>query len=252
MVAQATFLIFISKMTAIRKRLHDIKEGNSLKDTQPFMKGNSVWYTIASKMPHDILFLKKGVIYHPDEFEDKVAILVEGLLKVFLSESTGEERFMWIVEPYSIIQWRINHNFSHNLIAIKNSKLYLINQLHFFNTIREDTDLFNLYIDSIYQKYTYSVEKLIVSDTHNSQFKLYSFLLHLAYRYGKPQIDGSIWVENILTRNDISSITGVHRTNIIKYLSRLESLDIINKGRNYISIKNLSALKNLIDSLDSL
>lgn len=221
-----------------------------MKEQQPFMSGDSLWEDIFAELSYEPLLLKKGTIYHPDEHEQQIALLTKGLMKVFLSDAYGEERFMWIIEPYSLIQWNAHHNFSHELIAIQPTTLYLTNRTAFLDKVRSSADLFDAYIRNIYLKYTYCIEKLIVTDVHNSQFKVYSFLLHLAYRYGKTQASGEIIVENILTRQDISSITGVHRVNIIKYLSHLEELDIIRKNRSYICIQDISALEQLVRSLD--
>jgi len=223
-----------------------------MKNHQPFMAGNTIWYTLASQLPHQSIFLKKGDIYAPYDHPEKIATLTDGLLKVFLADETGEERFMWLLEPYSLIQTRNNCPFTHTLIAIQNAKLLLVDKTLFLHEVRQSETLFQFYESDIYQRYTYCVEKLIVTDIHNSQFKVYSFLLHLAHRYGTPQTDGSILIENIITRNDISSITGVHRTNIIKYLTHLEQLHIIDKDRKYICIKNLPALEQLVHSLDIL
>lgn len=221
-----------------------------MKERQPFMSGDSLWKEVFEEFPYETLLLNKGDIYRPDEHENQIALLVTGLMKVFLSDAYGEERFMWIIEPFSLIQWNHYHNFSHSLIAIEHTSLYLVDKNLFTAKVRLSANLFDAYIHSIYQKYTYCVEKLIVTDIHNSQFKVYSFLLHLAYRYGTEQKSGEIIIENIITRQDISSITGVHRVNIIKYLHQLEDLKIIEKDRKRIHIKNVTALENLIKSLD--
>ena len=221
-----------------------------MKNHHPFMSGNSIWEKFFLEWPHQTIILNKGDIYFPDEHKDYVAVITEGLLKVFLSDSYGEERFMWLVEPYSLIHWNDRDDFTHNLVAIKKTKLYLMKRQIFMNQVRSSSILFEEYIKSIYQKYTYCIEKLIVSDTHNSQFKVYSFLLHLASRYGTTPNNGGIKIENIITRQDISSITGVHRVNIIKYLGQLEELNIIEKDRKSIYIKDVHALQQLIESLD--
>lgn len=221
-----------------------------MKERQPFMSGDSLWKDVFKELPYEIVLLNKGDIYYPDQYESQIALLTHGLMKVFLSDAYGEERFMWIIEPFSLIQWNHYHNFSHSLIAIEGISLYLVDKTLFMDKVRLSSNLLDAYIYHIYQKYTYCVEKLIVTDTHNSQFKVYSFLLHLAYRYGTEQQSGGIIIENIITRQDISSITGVHRVNIIKYLRQLEDLNIIEKDRKRIYIKNIAALENLIKSLD--
>ena len=92
----------------------------------------------------------------------------------------------------------------------------------------------------------------MVNDVHNAKFKVYSFLLHLACRYGTPPPDAQpgVIIENILSRRDISSITGVHRTNIIKFLADLERLELIERLPSAIHIKDLPALEQLVRSLD--
>ena len=221
-----------------------------MKDTQPFIPGDQTWQQIITTMPYTTHIIPKGTVYHPANYPERIAVLSQGLFKVFLADATGEERFMWMIEPYSLIQYRPNHTFSHILIAATPITLLCIDKSHFLTHIRQSPALFDLYIDDIYQKYTYCIEKLLVTDTHNSQFKVYSFLLHLACRYGTTQPDGTLLIDNILTRQDISSITGVHRTNIIKYLTHLEQLSIITKDRKHIRILDLPALETLVTSLD--
>lgn len=222
-----------------------------MKNAHPFMQGNTLWRPIFSALPHDVLFLKKSTVYWPIEHPDKVALLDKGLLKVFIADANGEERFMWIIEQNTLIQYN-NHAFTHSLAAIEDSKLLLVDRKPFTAAIRQDDVLFDAYIQSIYQKYVYCIEKLVVNDVHNAKFKVYSFLLHLACRYGTPPPDAQpgVIIENILSRRDISSITGVHRTNIIKFLADLERLELIERLPSAIHIKDLPALEQLVRSLD--
>ena len=222
-----------------------------MKNAHPFMQGNALWRPVFSSLPHDVLFLKKGTVYWPIEHPDKVALLDKGLLKVFIADASGEERFMWIVEQNTLIHYN-NHEFTHSLAAIQDSKLLLADRQLFTTAVRQDDALFEAYIQSIYQKYIYCIEKLVVNDVHNAKFKVYSFLLHLAYRYGTPPPAGrsGVIIENILSRRDISSITGAHRTNIIKFLADLEKLELIERLPSAIYIKDLPALEQLVRSLD--
>ena len=121
-----------------------------MKNQQPFMSGNSVWEKFFLEWPHDTLILNKGDIYYPEDYKDSVAVVAEGLLKVFLSDAYGEERFMWIIEPWSLIHWNEQHNFSHSLVVIKKTKLYLMKRQTFMTQVRSSANLFEEYM-GLYQ-----------------------------------------------------------------------------------------------------
>ena len=71
-------------------------------------------------------------------------------------------------------------------------------------------------------------------------------LQQLGKLYGTVQPDNSQYIKSFLTRNEMSSITGVHRSNIIKYLTELERLDVIEKSGKVIIIKKPQLLDELI------
>lgn len=60
-----------------------------MKNIHPFMTGDSIWKEIFQELSYKTLVLNKGNVYYPDNYVDQIALLQEGLLKVFLSDAYG-------------------------------------------------------------------------------------------------------------------------------------------------------------------
>ncbi|MEL7566572.1 MAG: Crp/Fnr family transcriptional regulator [Dehalobacterium sp.] len=198
---------------------------------------------------HQCILLRKGEIFLPYINETMIGYIKKGILKVTLSNDEGEERLMWFLEENCIIS-TFSKLFSQKTIALKPTEILLMNRERFFDIISTNRRFFDLFISQIYQKYEYCIDNLLVQDKKTSKIKVYTLLQQLGKLYGTIQPDKSIYVKNFLTRSEMSSITGVHRSNIIKYITELEQMGIIDKEKKAIVIKQPQLLDTLIQTND--
>lgn len=216
----------------------------------PFIYGNEeAFLQIFMENLQQSILLEKGEIFLPYNNETMIGFIKKGVLKVSLANEEGEERLMWFLEENCIIS-TFSNSFSQKTIALKQTEILLMDKEIFFDGILTNRRYLELFMNQIYQKYEYCIDNLLVQDKKTSKMKVYTLIQQLGKSDGTIQPDKSIYVKNFLTRSDMSSITGVHRSNIIKYITELEQIGIINKQKKAIVIKQPQLLNMLIQTED--
>lgn len=216
-------------------------------DNTPFINPNMSILDYFTEHSKSNVTLKKGGLFFPQSFDSMVGLLKEGRLKIELSNEEGENRLMWFLEKGCIIAC-FNKTFYQEAIALEKTEILLITKDTFFKLLHTNQEYLEFFIDQLYKKYTYCINSLITEGKDISKVRVYKLIQQLGKNYGIIQSDNSIHVQNFLTRKDMASITGVHRSNIIKYLTELEHLDIIKKEKQFIIIKQPQLLEELINT----
>ncbi|WP_207649522.1 Crp/Fnr family transcriptional regulator [Desulfitobacterium chlororespirans] len=172
-----------------------------------------------------------------------------GRLKIGLSNEEGENRLMWFLNQGCVISC-FRDLFYQEAVATERTEIVFIKKEFFFRFIRSNQDNLDFFLDQLYKKYQYCINILLTEHKSTSKVRVYKLIHQLGKNYGQIQSDQSILVKNFLTRMDMASITGVHRSNIIKYLSELENMAIIKKEKQFIIIKQPQTLEKLINLAD--
>jgi len=121
----------------------------------------------------------------------------------------------------------------------------MMNKDVFIESMLSDRSYFDLFLEQLYIKMQYFTDTLLMQEKNTSKIKIYTLLQQLGKSYGVVQSDKSIYIKNFLTRTDMASITGVHRSNVIRYIGELEKMDIIRKEKKDIIIKQPQMLEHL-------
>jgi len=213
----------------------------------PFLHGNKVLLKIfMDNLKHSIT-LKKGEPFLPQLHDAMIGFIKKGRVKVDLSNEEGEDKLMWFLNENCIIS-TFSKCFYQEMVALEATEVLLIDKTVFFDFIRTDQQYLDIFLNQIYRRYEYCIDSLLIQNKINSKIKVYTLIQQLGKLYGTVQADNSRLIENFLTRKEMSSITGVHRSNIIKYLTELEHLDIIEKKGKFIIIKQPQLLDELINA----
>lgn len=192
--------------------------------------------------------LHKGEKFFPYFCINMIGFISKGLLKVSMSNEDGEERLMWFLEKNCILN--CNSKFLQTTTALEPTEIILLDKEILFDKILANKELFYLFLDQLYQKFEYSLQQVLTENKKSSKVKLYTLIQQLAKIHGTVQPDKSIFCKTVITRRDMASITGVHRSNIIKYITELERMGIICKQKNAIIIKEPLLLDKLIELED--
>ncbi|SOB91649.1 Crp/Fnr family transcriptional regulator [Ureibacillus xyleni] len=81
---------------------------------------------------------------------------------------------------------------------------------------------------------------------HGKKGALYSTLIRLANTYGEPLEDNKILIKHFLTNTEIANLCSTSREMINRMLNELKKQKIISFDKGYITIMNISFLKQAI------
>ncbi|MBP1762284.1 MAG: putative transcriptional regulator, Crp/Fnr family [Firmicutes bacterium] len=211
----------------------------------PFIHGNNALLKVFMENLKQSIMLKKGEQFLPQLYDTMICLIKKGRVKVALSNEEGEDKLMWFLNENCIIS-TFSKCFFQEIVALEATEVLLIDKVVFFDFIRSDQQYLDIFLNQIYRRYEYCIDSLLIQNKINSKMKVYTLLQQLGKLYGTVQPDNSQYIKSFLTRNEMSSITGVHRSNIIKYLTELERLDVIEKSGKVIIIKKPQLLDELI------
>lgn len=211
----------------------------------PFIHGNQALLKVFTDNLKHCVVLKKGEQFLPQLYDTMICLIKKGRVKVALSNEEGEDKLMWFLNENCIIS-TFSKCFYQEIAALEVTEVLLIDKAVFFDFIRSDQQYLDIFLNQIYRRYEYCIDSLLIQNKINSKMKVYTLLQQLGKLYGTVQPDNSQYIKSFLTRNEMSSITGVHRSNIIKYLTELEHLDVIEKSGKVIIIKKPQLLDELI------
>lgn len=219
-------------------------------DFFPYIKGQEEYladYFVRNSFKAKVI--KKG-----DELEvppkENICFIMKGRLKVYMINDLGDERLMWFLEEGNIIPNLMTDSFAKRVIADEDCEIYYMNTNTYYDYVLQNKEHMKVFIDSFYSRYGFLVQQLLNAESENARLKVYKFIYQLATRYGKTQANGEIMIENFPSRNDISSITGVHRSNVTRYITELEKACIVKKHKLQLSVSNLEQLKQEITALE--
>ena len=218
-------------------------------DFFPYIKGQEDLADYFMRNSFKTVNIKKG-----EELEvpskENICFIMKGRLKVYMINDLGDERLMWFLEEGNIIPNLLTDSFAKRVIADENCEIYYINTSTYYDYVLQNKEHMKVFIDAFYSRYGFLVQQLLNAESENARLKVYKFIYQLAARYGKTKENGEIMIENFPSRNDISSITGVHRSNVTRYITELEKKDIVKKHKLQLAVNDLEKLRDEITSLE--
>ena len=167
------------------------------------------------------------------------------MLKVYISNAAGSERLMWYIQEKNSIPY--NCSFGKRVVAETDSEIIYIKREEYLDYIRSSRDNLENYIDWVNKRYYYCMQQILNENCYSCEKKIYSFIYQLAKVIGNENENGYIVINELPSRKDIASIVGTHRSNATRYITELEKNGIVEKQKGSIIVKDLEALKQLID-----
>ncbi|HHY27520.1 MAG TPA: Crp/Fnr family transcriptional regulator [Desulfitobacterium dehalogenans] len=193
---------------------------------------------------------KKAIFKKGDNvklFPDMYALVNKGLIKIYMINSSGNEKLMWFLKELTLIPNHLLYIFDKRIVAEENSEILYVKKDEFLNFILSSPKNLDTILQQFYKRYALCIQEILNENTYNSKTKVYKFIFQLIEVLGKKNTQGQIIIENMPTRKDIASIVGTHRSNVTRYITELEKLDILEKAKGAIIVKDIDALKKIIE-----
>ncbi len=180
-------------------------------------------------------------------FPEMHALLNKGLIKIYMTNSSGNERLMWFLKDLTLIPNHLIYIFDKRVVAEKDSEVLYVKKEDFLNFILSSSDNLDIILQQFYKRYALCIQEILNENVYNSKTKVYRFIFQLMEFLGKENEQGQIVIENMPSRKDIASIVGTHRSNVTRYITELEKIGILEKEKNGIVVKDMEGLQRMIE-----
>lgn len=196
----------------------------------------------------ELTYNKNEYIIRPGESPNYVYYINEGLVKAFNISKYGEENLLIIRKPREIFPliWAITGR-GRSIIyqALTPTKVYRVTREDFNSFLKENTDALYPFIDLITDQYRMHSERILNLEYRSVRERLASFLLTMAFRFGKDSSKGII-IDVPLKQQDIASSINASRETTSREIGILERKGLIKNSQSCITILDKKTLKDLL------
>jgi len=227
--------------------MNDTATRERFSKANPFIQGNKTISKLFTENAHHCILLQKGAGFCPDTNDPMIGYIKRGILKLSIANEDGEEKLIWFLDENSVIS-SFRKCFYKEAVAIKPTEILIIKKDIFIDFMMKDRQCLDYYLEQLYTKIEYCMDILLIQDKKSSKSKVYTLLQQLAKAYGTILTDNGVYIKKILTGTEMSSITGVHRSNIARYISELEHMNIVKREKNSIILRKPQLLDKLIEA----
>lgn len=182
--------------------------------------------------------------------ENSVGFLQKGELKVYFSDDIGKERLMFILSEKTPVYTMTLDSFGKRIVASSESLLLYISEDAYFDFLLLSKSHLSSFVQTFIHRYSVALQHCVCSVNQSSRAKVYTFIYQMALSFGQPEKNGRILVKKMPKLIDISSITGVHRSNVTTYFKELEKNGLLTKQKNNYLINDMAQLERLITDLE--
>ncbi|AMN43731.1 Crp/Fnr family transcriptional regulator [Rhodoplanes sp. Z2-YC6860] len=194
--------------------------------------------------------LKNGeLLFSVGDAGDGCYLIQNGLLKVFVTSQSGEDRIVAIlgagdvVGELSMIDGLPR---SASVVAITDCNLQFISRDTFLETASRDSEIQNALIRMLSTRLREAVKSMAASSFLTVKGRVARALLDLAKHIGIDS-NGAMLLDYKINQGDLAAIAGVARENVSRALGEFQRRKILTRKRDRYVISNVAALKRETD-----
>jgi CRP/FNR family transcriptional regulator, cyclic AMP receptor protein len=179
---------------------------------------------------------EREVLFQAGDVAEGCYRLEEGLLKVCIGSSQGDERILTILGPGSIVgELAIIDGLprSATVVAIRDCKLSFISREAFANCIRDYPEINGYLISTLASRLREADEELAAASFLTVKARVARALLELAEHLGRETEPGRITIFHKIRQNDIAAMAGVARENVSRTLTEWKRRGLIGQSSSY-------------------
>ena len=188
-------------------------------------------------------------IHFPDEI---TGFISKGRVKIFMCDEAGEERLMFLLEERSTIYTGMAAFLGKTVIAAEDTEILYITMDRYYDFLLASKENLMCHLEIINSRYGACIQQCLAASHHSSRQKVYSFIYQIALKFGREVSENRIRIDNLPSRKDIASITGVHCNNVTSFIGELKSQGLLEEtaAKSTIILTDLPALLQLITQLE--
>ncbi|WP_018248444.1 Crp/Fnr family transcriptional regulator [Orenia marismortui] len=183
------------------------------------------------------VYKKNEIIFLEGDLGDSIYLVLDGLIKVFRTGSTGREKTLSLLGRGDFFgeMALLDNNFrSASVQAIKSSQVYIIDKVKFYKLLSDFPQIPLKIIVKLSQRLRKANNQIKNLTFKSVRDRLEVVLLELANRYGERRDEGLL-ISKKITHQELGNLVGTTRESITKLINEMvEEKKLLVKNRYLI------------------
>ncbi|MCO5240717.1 MAG: Crp/Fnr family transcriptional regulator [Chitinophagaceae bacterium] len=202
---------------------------------------------MAQKSEH---FYKKGeILFREGAYPSGIYYIVKGKVKKYKTDKAGKEQIIYIADTGELLGYHAilsEHRYPDSAAALEGSTIAFIPKEDFIYTLEHSPVLNNRLLKTLSHEFAVLTNSITLFAQNSVRERLALQLVVLREKY-KVNFEPGMAVEINISREDLASLAGTARENVVRMLSEFKESGIVEtRGRTIIitDIRKLIALAN--------
>ena len=181
---------------------------------------------------------------------DGCFLLKQGLLKVIVGSTLGEERIIAILGPGAIVGELSMFDGlprSASVVAMRDCVLLFVSREAFQQRANTESEAHEVLLAITSTRLRQVVEDLVATTFLTVKARVARALLKLAEYIGQPSSEGRIVFQDRITLTDLAALSGVARENASRVLSEWRQRKFVTGSTRRLCINNVAAIEREMD-----
>ncbi len=199
---------------------------------------------------HKVEKLKKGKYLDINSLNNIVLFIIKGRLKLVISNSVGAEKIVFYFQERTFCSPylpELVNTVNIKMAVDEECEIAYLPRPEFINYMISNREKLEELLIAIGKRFAILYSNMLDLQSETSRNRIYSFIYQIALINNKEAEGGNIMINNFPSKRDVSLITGVHTRNIYKYITDLENLNIAEKVKEGLVVKDIRKLELLIE-----
>lgn len=195
----------------------------------------------------DYTYSKGELIFKEDEYPSGVYFIIKGMVKKYKVDQDGFEQILYIAGPGELLGYHAivsRSNYMDYASALENSTIALIPKDDFLSVLDKSKKFAQRLLEAMSHEFSVMANTLTTYSRKNARERLALQLVVLREKYKAGTEPGEPVMIN-LGREDLASLVGTARENVIRMLTEMKEENIVETKRRKIIIKDIKRLIEL-------
>lgn len=190
-------------------------------------------------------YTKSETLFHQGDPGEEFLVLTSGSVKVELMNTDGKELTLTILTPYQFLgELALLDDVprSATVVALEPSEFLAINKKDFARVLESYPSMAVPMLRQLTKRVRILTDDIASMAFMDSYGRVTRKILSLAEEMGEDQADGSIFVNQSLTHQQLANLVGTTRETVTKILNQMKDANLISIRRHRITIHDTEEL----------
>lgn len=195
--------------------------------------------------------LKKGeVLFREGAYPSGIYYIIEGKVKKYKTDKTGREQIIYVANTGELLGYHAilsQNRYPDSAATLEESTVSFIPKEDFLLTLQQSPVLNNRLLKTLSHEFSVLANSITLFAQNSVRERLALQLVVLREKY-KVNFEPGMAVEINMSRDDLASLAGTARENVVRVLSEFKAAGIVETKGRKITITNIDKLIELTNT----